>query len=1239
MEYTFLIFLILLKGRGLTQMQCGKQLEGLQGEVTHPEYPEKYGSDADCRWTTIAREKDDVKLSFELLDMESDREGRCSYDYVSIKFSSKDGPEKFCGIEGQRTADAKMQTEGKGPLVIRFITDDSMEFKGFKLRYEITRYDYCLDEPCKNEGRCILEEQDSEGWVCACIRGWEGKTCETDKDECAPEPCQNGGSCTTPEFDMYKCDCVPGYTGDNCETDINECESSPCQNGGECTDEANSYECICANGYVGTNCETDIDECASNPCKNGGRCIDQVARFACRCVAGYEGDDCSINRDDCASDPCQNDGDCIDGIDKYSCDCEDGFVGDHCQIDIPECSSSPCKNGARCFEPKPDEYFCACAPGYTGRNCDIEYDECSSSPCLNNATCVDKSNGYDCQCAIGFEGETCEIEINECDSDPCQNGGTCHDKIGSFECECKEGFYGTLCESETNHCESNPCLNGATCNSTKTEYTCHCLEGFEGEHCETDVDECSSGPCTNGGTCKDGINRFDCECTPGYGGVMCEIELDECDSDPCKNDGNCIDYPSKFECICKKGYAGETCEIDQTSPCLSNPCQNGGTCEEDNSKGFRCICTEKYDGDLCDKEKENDNKTDAEWKDDKECHPYSCLNNGVCDQHDGYFTCSCNPGFTGKYCETDINECESEPCQNGGSCMDRANEYWCICRDGFKGLQCQDDSEADWQKDSHLLAALLPSILFLIVIGILAALFMLWVRKRRSAANKVNNINVKPKKNKKSDPKKDRSFKITERSSKKQKKDKTNIIDYDPVEPYAETFQMQNLTNEYQYPTKYKAQSDPLMTGVPEGHLNPSQYSSVPGVGMVYPTNHPQLPYGIQNRYPQYPQTNQAHHYEDFQNYNSYNPNQYDEDTPSSYNYYEEPKVNHEPEPYRDKERRESINRHDKGREYKTPYKSNQHSRKSHKHKQPKHKPESVESASDSQDTISEIDLEDYTEYNSRKDDDQLLSLNSDLSSLHGQSTSPPKEKTSKIMGPPLVRDEYIDGLIKERVIGQNPVTKDKAVRFDLPADHWQDRDTELLKNVPEEHQRNYINPNMGRNHGGKYGYLPHNTDKPRKQVQRKRSVTFCEPKDLSKNNRNKEKPRERKGKPHPSIEREKTGFFPNKSKLHRRNSDDDRKRPEKRRQPVRRSQSIDSGKGTPVKDNKSHHRSKDNYDRRPPEGDSSAMSGESDDLRKSFQQTPSSYNSSPFKLIRRNNSLKVNEGRGFRREAAFFQN
>ncbi|VDI72176.1 Hypothetical predicted protein [Mytilus galloprovincialis] len=57
------------------------------------------------------------------------------------------------------------------------------------------------------------------------------------------------------------------------------------------------------------------------------------------------------------------------------------------------------------------------------------------------------------------------------------------------------------------------------------------------------------------------------------------------------------------------------------------------------------------------------------------------------DEINGY-SCTCQKGFTGRLCETNINECASNPCKHNSSCKDRTNDYQCSCQSGYMGKNC-----------------------------------------------------------------------------------------------------------------------------------------------------------------------------------------------------------------------------------------------------------------------------------------------------------------------------------------------------------------------------------------------------------------------------------------------------------------------------------------------------------------------------------------------------------------------
>ena len=91
----------------------------------------------------------------------------------------------------------------------------------------------------------------------------------------------------------------------------------------------------------------------------------------------------------------------------------------------------------------------------------------------------------------------------------------------------------------------------------------------------------------------------------------------------------------------------------------------------------RCQCNYGFRGTLC-----------------QSCN-YSVCENGQCTEEGG---CECYPGWTGSYCEMNINHCDNGdnffgPCDNRGSvkCIDGNDTYSCICVIGYTGVNCESD--------------------------------------------------------------------------------------------------------------------------------------------------------------------------------------------------------------------------------------------------------------------------------------------------------------------------------------------------------------------------------------------------------------------------------------------------------------------------------------------------------------------------------------------------------------------
>uniref|UniRef100_A0A0A9W8L0 Protein crumbs homolog 2 n=2 Tax=Lygus hesperus TaxID=30085 RepID=A0A0A9W8L0_LYGHE len=110
--------------------------------------------------------------------------------------------------------------------------------------------------------------------------------------------------------------------------------------------------------------------------------------------------------------------------------------------------------------------------------------------------------------------------------------------------------------------------------------------------------------------------------------------------------------------------------------CFEEECQNGANCTDPESS-YTCHCQIGFEGDFCEhdiNECENNNE---------------CLHNSTCIDQVGSFVCQCSEGYQGDYCGFETNECQSNPCQNGGTCQDRLARFECICPSEYVGPMCE----------------------------------------------------------------------------------------------------------------------------------------------------------------------------------------------------------------------------------------------------------------------------------------------------------------------------------------------------------------------------------------------------------------------------------------------------------------------------------------------------------------------------------------------------------------------
>jgi len=93
---------------------------------------------------------------------------------------------------------------------------------------------------------------------------------------------------------------------------------------------------------------------------------------------------------------------------------------------------------------------------------------------------------------------------------------------------------------------------------------------------------------------------------------------------------------------------------------------------------FNCYCVPGYTGTYC-------------QIDINECLSMPCSNNATCLDLINTYECRCPSGFTGDHCEININECDSSPCAFGSECIDLVDGYYCQCKPGYTGLTCSTE--------------------------------------------------------------------------------------------------------------------------------------------------------------------------------------------------------------------------------------------------------------------------------------------------------------------------------------------------------------------------------------------------------------------------------------------------------------------------------------------------------------------------------------------------------------------
>ncbi|KAM7403188.1 hypothetical protein PAMA_003895 [Pampus argenteus] len=162
-------------------------------------------------------------------------------------------------------------------------------------------------------------------------------------------------------------------------------------------------------------------------------------------------------------------------------------------------------------------------------------------------------------------------------------------------------------------------------------------------------------------------------CKPGWQGENC----DRCVPFPGCLHGTC---EKAWQCICEEGWVGSLCDQGECKLVLIAEVRNGGTCTDTDGSAAdsSCLCPPGFSGDFCEINLDS-------------CQPDPCLNGGNCTNHGLAFTCICPHGFTGFTCNdtTGLSPCAGRPCANGGTCIGRPDgTFRCVCQKWFTGPTC-----------------------------------------------------------------------------------------------------------------------------------------------------------------------------------------------------------------------------------------------------------------------------------------------------------------------------------------------------------------------------------------------------------------------------------------------------------------------------------------------------------------------------------------------------------------------
>ncbi|XP_030853956.1 protein crumbs homolog 1 isoform X2 [Strongylocentrotus purpuratus] len=381
------------------------------------------------------------------------------------------------------------------------------------------------------------------------------------------------------------------------------------------------------------------------------------------------------------------------------------------------CDPEPCESEGICSITWND-FECDCPNGYGGKNCSEET-ICSVNPCPGGADCLDRDEGYECLTPATFSGSGSMIKYNNSLNTTRELSTitfrlqtrrdvglilhSSNDVLGYFitidiqDSKLSIRFFfgtqarslGTVYEIVPDYSVSDGVYHDVRITFASPEVTV-AIDNFnvteqitfQGGLSDV-VNDGSSGIVYLGGTDIANNDYFDVYTS--YEGNLEDVRI-----------GTFL-LPFFNQSVYNATNEEQFYAIDITDVtigdagrdvCASSPCQNGGNCT-DQWNAFICICLPGFTGDYC--------ETNID-----ECDPDPCQFSSTCfDLVNGY-NCSCAPGYEGTNCGVDIDECASDPCQNEGACTNGTAEFTCDCPAEFTGRMCEFNISATCDNDPCL---------------------------------------------------------------------------------------------------------------------------------------------------------------------------------------------------------------------------------------------------------------------------------------------------------------------------------------------------------------------------------------------------------------------------------------------------------------------------------------------------------------------------------------------------------